>query len=777
MQLYTEFPEFIYEALITQVDYNKGVCTISPLNPSLESQIEDVPLPHHVGSSNSGMFHGLEVGSRVIAVQTAGNGREFVVIMCTLPKESLYRSSFRGGNKPQNTPAGTIPYPEIEPGMIMFRGGAGNHLSLTKDGSMNLSTIANRGLFLRKKRLKINQYLVAENQTSYSNAGKAVTGNVSRASLVARGFFIPKSEDQAPMYSDIDYHTRSFEVGFFSGSKVFKRTYGNKVRNIAISERRTVVNEFARDHNFAGFDNETIRGAGLGNIYRSLGLDSKYNEAGNTLDLAPGELVESISGNVVSLTGKIMDVNYNSLSYGLPQNKVPRLLDAERIEIAKRISRRGIGHHFQLSTASSSNENNNSVGNLVFDIDKEGVLKVNIPRSSDTGNILYASKADFSTGTPTVTYLSESITELIPVMLRDENGEILLPDANSQGIESRQTGVRYSNTDDNPYFPSGTDDGSIKTIVRVNHTKYHNMYAAGERLIANMIDLINIPTEFVDEDGLSTGLATLKPFEVLYPEDFFSEDEDSLLSSGTSEVFPKYMSVAAVVPRSPAIYTGGDALVAGVYYNKSLNACSNSFKLEKEGNEFVASIVDSLGRELKPSGGVSAHLNFEGALYSSIGADNADGKSWLLDTEGSIISWLGKDRNGRSLVAQTDGEMLINVGGTYDQSGDENPQMNVGRFELRVNITDKKFVTTEFNSSEEDLTEDNSNPLAASDIMISLSENGIVIAGMKPGLPMVIRNHDKILIESASSDVVLKGTDVKHVDASGRTKSLKSEGR
>ena len=75
-KIYTEFPEFIYEALITQVDYESGTCTLSPLSPDLNDLIRNVPLPHHLGASNSGIFHGLEIGSRVVAVQTAGNGRD-----------------------------------------------------------------------------------------------------------------------------------------------------------------------------------------------------------------------------------------------------------------------------------------------------------------------------------------------------------------------------------------------------------------------------------------------------------------------------------------------------------------------------------------------------------------------------------------------------------------------------------------------------------------------------------------------------------------------------
>jgi len=781
-QLRTPFSEFIYEAIVEKVDYENGTCTLSPLSFGLEDMIPDVPLPYHAGSGNAGIFHGLERGSRVIAADTSGSGPEYTVIVGTIPSKRRIGDNFRGAGRMKNIPGGTLPYPKMQNGRIVIRGGRGNGVSMFETGDIHVSTISNHGSFFKGNRLKMAHYLVAEDQTIYSNSGKGISGAVLRTTAVQSNVFPTKDVGEAPIRSDVEYHKRAVELGFFSGTKVFRRNYGRKKRNMALAEHRTVITEFSVDSNFSGFDFESKKNSGLAGPYSATGLDSKFFERGNTLDISPGELIEIIGGNVVSVTGKILDLNYNQLSYGRPGNKIPLALTAKKIENAKRISRRGIGYHFQLSTASSSTESNSFGSNFVFDIDKEGVLKVNVPRSSSTGNYPFASKASFGGGFPTVSYALPSEEEPIPVMLRDDLGEIVLPNALSQGIESRSTGIRFSNTDDNPYFPSGTDDGSIKQIVRINPTKYHNMYSAAERLIANTVDLVNIPALFVDDNGLPGGNASGKPFEILYPEAFYEEDEDQsvgTLLGGSDDPFPIFMSVVAVAPATSAIYTGGDVLVSGVYYDKKITPCSNSFKLEQEGTGFSATTTDASGKELISVGGVSANLNFGGAIYSSIGRDDVDGKSLMMDTEGSVISWFGADKAGRSMVTQTDGDVLLNIGGSYSGSG-PNPEdkvMNIGRFELRVNITDKQFVNSEFNSEDSDNTESGSNPLGASDIMISLSENGIVIAGMKPGLPMVIRNQDKILIESAGSDVILKGQDVKMVDASGRMKTLKSEGR
>ena len=52
----------------------------------------------------------------------------------------------------------------------------------------------------------------------------------------------------------------------------------------------------------------------------------------------------------------------------------------------------------------------------------------------------------------------------------------------------------------------------------------------------------------------------------------------------------------------------------------------------------------------------------------------------------------------------------------------------------------------------------------SSDYLISISNEGLVISGMKSGAPMIIRNDGNIMIESASSKLILKGTSVEIIE-------------
>ena len=83
-------------------------------------------------------------------------------------------------------------------------------------------------------------------------------------------------------------------------------------------------------------------------------------------------------------------------------------------------------------------------------------------------------------------------------------------------------------------------------------------------------------------------------------------------------------------------------------------------------------------------------------------------EAWLVGLE--------KDKNGRSIVAQTDGEVLLNIGG-FSGSGDG---FNKGRFDLRVNVTNKGITKDAETNSK----------YYNSDYIISISDKGLVIAGM-----------------------------------------------
>ena len=372
----------------------------------------------------------------------------------------------------------------------------------------------------------------------------------------------------------------------------------------------------------------------------------------------------------------------------------------------------------------------------VFRIESFGIISNSWRWLFPFPNIVNNSSSDKN---PKVSYYNESVQEKIPVTLRDVNGNIVFP--KTSNFVLRKTGVRVQN---NGKLPQAED------TVRVNTTKYHNMYATAERLIANKIIKINIPQIFTDESGFPEGLSIRKPFEIPNP---LSE---RTTEDGDIRRYPSFMSTIIVEPDLPAIYTGGGADGFGV-------------GTVVAGASYISD--DAIGfNEDVSVGGKSMQLNSEGSIELSVGADIVDKKSLILDTAGSLVAWFGKDKNNRSMVMQTDGDVLFNIGGSYN-----NDVMNKGRFDLRVNVTDKQFIDTKFSPGK--YSEEGGNPGSDSDFIISISENGIVIAGMKKDAPMVIRNDGEILIESTGGALTLKGTSIRTVDPKGVINQIKQPTR
>lgn len=758
--------ENIFEGIIESVDYSTMTCTVNPINANLSSPISDVLIPAEAHNGGTGMFSGIAKGTRVVCSYTSGRSVNVTVIVRVLPNRALLPSNFDYGlAKPYDLISGISSYPDLEENDLILKG-PGTSIEFRNSGDLDLTTISGGGIYMRRNVDRTTTTFVSEDLSIYSNSGRTISGPVRRMNGLTRKIYPIPDQSITPLFADLDYAKNATSIGFFPRSRPGRGGSGIFLRNPELSEHRTVINEFSTEFMFTGFDDEKSRLLGEKDVFSASDTYERNREPGNILHLAEHELIETVGGNLIDINGRILDINFNPLSYG-DSNKVPVSDVKNSIEKARRISRRGVGYHFQLSTNIVSNDKSTRLKNFVYDIDKEGLVKVNIPASSNTGNIPFSSDANYlgAGDLVRVTELNPSTLEPIPVTLRDENGQVVLPPKN---ITHRMTGIRYINLDNQP--PSVESQG--KTEFRINPTKYHNMYATAERLISNLISNINIPERFLGDDNRVQGTATSKPFEVL----------KNNLSS-----YPRYMAVVGVEPGDPAVYHGGGGLdggtsIAGKFFKDSdINPpYSNNFNLDQSSEEINVDYVtkgnDSYlrldnGSLAAPVGGKSIHANLEGSVEASIGKDNWDGKSALLDTAGSIVAWIGKDKKNRSVVLQTDGDFLLNVGGSYEGTSPEDRRMNFGRFELRVNVTDKKFVATEFDSGGREGS-GSENVGADSDYVISIGEHGLVIAGMKKDNSMIIRNDGPIMMESASGPITLKATEVRTVDVSGVIKVM-----
>lgn len=722
----------VFEAVVDGIDPATGdVFIVSDLTEVNDP--ERVPAAYFGGISGVGTFMHPSPGDTAICTRVFPGGKGITQILRIVPKAD--RDPETVGAEPSgSTNAGTLGYPlkGLKSGDIRVYGTGGNRLELENGNRIG------GGVFLGKKD---GQGLHVVSNGRGNNAATMISDSISFVSDASRSSSkviqreLPsensKNTDIVPTNrlktSIVNNGTRR---GLYPGCEARNNAILGGVRNPGLTEYRFVVNEVAENEGFAGWDLEAQK---LNSKYRSKLKGRSYEDSVSqrgSLHLSPHQIVEVVIGNVANRRGEVLDLNYNPVVIG-SETGMPRGSDLQLLYEESRLkSRRGIGYHFQLSTNSLSGEIANSYDNFIFALDKEGALKVNIPATSNSGNVLYPAVADFyneETGRVSSNYSFKRKYEKIPITLKNRNSGTIYPSDNETLAYSsvtdegqrRYVGVRFSN--DSNYFRGFSGTADEETEIRVNPTKYHNMYAAAELLIANTIKYISIPTDNAKCTGYLPGNPIGKTFELPI--------DDEL---GDFAEVP-YMCTVRVDPGPPAINTGGGVIVAGREYVDDGNLpFSNDFSLAKGSGEITSSNVSNSGEPRLDPGGKSANISLEGSIEMSIGSDNEDKKSMLLDTAGAIVAWLGKDSNGRSLVLQTDGSALVNIGGA---NGDE---FNKGSFDLRVNVNNKGFVGDEVSDS------------SASDYIISISENGLVIAGMNPGAPMVIRNEGNLSIESST---------------------------
>lgn len=759
-------PFYFREAIVFDVDPKNLTCDLIYGDLTMGEMSHGVPMPNLAGAGNSGVIANLKRGTRVIAAYLHDASKETVVIVSVLPSNFQKQSNYNEASEYVIDKAnGTLPYPgTLADGDVYLSAHTGPRVWMRSNNSLYISTMEGRGLFaMPGPDNSHNLFYLSNNHSMEGSGGRLSWGRVKRSGDYAQWSTIRDSN------TDILRDGKLRDIGFWIADPISHISTNVSKRNASLSEYKMIINEFSTEFGFSGFDKELEKYSNSEIAMQKDPTLLRDRESTNSLRLGEGELIEIIGGNLVDIDGLILDLNYRPIDYGL---EFPNVDTNLKLEEAFRKSRRGIGYHFKLSTNSRSFDRTSSLKDFIFDIDKEGVLKVNIPMSTSTGNIPYVNNVDFtSESNPRrlkVLPALETKREKIPVNLRNRDGEIV--DDKPPGTPNRETGIRFENLANDSYFSSNSD--SANKTVRVNTTKHHNIYAAAERLIANQIKKVHIPVVFFKEKSSGGGpdisddpalYSNGSSFEVRYKE----PKDGATKSNNITDVDNLLYSAVQVGPAAPAISTGGDTFVAGISYNqddKRQPVISNYFKTS-EGDDGVRVTSSNNFENIITHGGVSANINLEGSLELSVGKDNVDNKSIVLDTAGSLIAWLGKDKLGRSAIIQSDGEVLVNIGGSYTSSSNPNEKatFNPGRFDLRVNVVDKGFYDSKSSRSKSGSRIEDDSPYS-SDYIISISENGLVISGMKAGAPMIIRNDGPLMMESASSKLTLKGMQVEVVE-------------
>lgn len=212
-----------------------------------------------------------------------------------------------------------------------------------------------------------------------------------------------------------EYSDTMYDVSMDSSIKPAFVTTGSQVRNLPLVEEHEIIYEFANNkgHNFTNDIQESTLYNDNKIPQKQTGVmrtDSRSDAFNLNLNY-PNHLIEIIKGTAVDSLGNILDLNRNVIPIGkeddfsFGRNKNGNVDAFKKI---RALHRKAIAYHFEMNARKRSGNDDISVppdvlavsnitghapdygrdrSRFFIDVDKEGQFKINIPASSETGNV------------------------------------------------------------------------------------------------------------------------------------------------------------------------------------------------------------------------------------------------------------------------------------------------------------------------------------------------------------------------------------------------------
>ena len=582
-------------------------------------------MPHPHAGVGSGIFVGIQVGTRVLLSMAP---QEQAFIVSVVPERSYF---FDQDDLPDSSVDITA-YPDTAPGEIYLKGPLNSTVRMMGTGNIAIESNAGAiGADIELSHMSEALYIRTNNVYKFSEAGRHIDGIISRDQNDIED---PNVTSTVNFLSGEAYDYILCDIGRSPEEDISLRSSQIStltIRNPALVEKRDVTYEFADSFGVRDIVSEAsatalIDGTTINSSSQNIVVNPSHreNRRTDTLDLNLrnyNHLIEKTEGTVVDIYGNILDLNRTKI-------QIPNLenLGAKASKIEQKLNRiysylrRSIKYHFEINSRKDVSTPDLSIKNVSYnakehsrwsiDVDGEGLTKINIPASSETGNIPVLGRYIVSRDAKDPSSGSFKDPQKIDVRL--------LP-FGAITTSKKIAGAAIVNSE---YLPTTVAGGNIDGYAAVG-TAHHN-------------------------------ILTIAP---------------SIFSTGELQV-PNLYPYKKPYPSSPSV----GPVVTKIDNSISPIQSNGSYQTNPKAN----------------AGGRSIHANLDGSAEISIGADTADRKSLVIDLAGGVISHYGRDINGRSVIHQTDGDVLIQIGGkgltgdtrftSLDSSADR-----PGRIEIHLN--------------------------------------------------------------------------------------------
>lgn len=392
-------------AVILDVDPINQTCTIQYADRVSNSVPFICPLPHPMASAGWGMLAVPTKGTRVMVDTTVG---ELPHIVSTIPSNQ-FSSDFSNQENLNNISVSDTSYPALKSGEMALQSPSGSSVSLLKTGSIKLSTA---DIAIDYNPLGI----ISEDADSvYTNTegGREIIGEIKRdlrRKPKENEKFFDKlvSLDLEPILTTIGKNplNKVETLTIKNTGNTVKNDIFGIVRNPALVEKHSIIYEFANSFQVGTQDEEKIRVSGSENdsdrgdfLFQPDRRDQQRTDILNLGLHNPNQLIEHIEGTVVDIYGNILDLNRNIIDFSLNPGSLE-----DKVIFENQLLRRSIKLHLEINskkndTAEGSTATLDALGadqasatgyshsRWSIDVDGEGLTKINIPASSDTGNI------------------------------------------------------------------------------------------------------------------------------------------------------------------------------------------------------------------------------------------------------------------------------------------------------------------------------------------------------------------------------------------------------
>ena len=553
-------------------------------------------------------------------------------------------------------PENTDLIPDLLPGQLLIQSTPRSKVLLDSDAHIRIgSDVNNLHIFAGSKNFLDSNLITSnfENENHFTQAFREVGGVVKRD--IKPNPFAASASGKTKLEDDTYYIGPDAKVIGMDPSATANDISAGPTKNPALVEHRELVYEFQYKSNVLDDATEANRYTPKPPGTIAYTTPDRRSSRFDTMSLslvAPNFLMEEVKGTVVDVFGNILDLNRMPLPIGLSPTTTLRTngtvvtTDAKQSYMNIRaLERKGIAYHFEINARKDPNPKNQGSdlginddnynaklqrSRFYFDVDKEGQFKLNVPASSESGNV--------------------------PLLTRPENySNFGTTDSTDGNVNRNQTW--FLGTSGQPV----SQDIFVDSFAAPATSASAGFAGFGQDFAHGSIKLM---------DGNTNADAG--------PQDRISQFVDnSPFNIRHGMAYHDILATCTLHQNNDALQQwqlGTAALPVDTSYIQNLT-------------DLVKTTITVSGDSAN-AGGRSGQINLDGSLEMNIGANTIDRQSLWLDTAGGIIANVGRDRNLRSAMVNFDGDVFMQVGGLGIAnpdarfSGDTIPQN--GTFDLRI---------------------------------------------------------------------------------------------